>query len=199
MNYFLSIDNISENPSFTINNQTIFLRENSNNYNARCESSDLINKILKSLELLNYEFSDIEIFTYCSGPGGFSSLRTVNIISRLLFRLKPSIRIYKFTLTNLLFRKFNIKEIYLKAGLNSYFKETYDENNNIKEKCTLIKTTLPLDKNIIETNNLNLSAFMRDIILNSNSNDLENLRTKEISEILPDYFREANITVSKKN
>ncbi len=138
------------------------------------------------------------------------------------------LKIYKFNLLYLFYRKLkssglffqsseNIetsRTIYLKGGL-SYFKESYDsKTNKIIEPAHLVKESEILEKEnsivIDEAFQLlisplqeswginNFSEFMIKL-LDSEDSNLANFSVNFLSELQPDYLREANVTMKKKS
>ena len=138
------------------------------------------------------------------------------------------LKIYKFNLLYLFYRKLKSsglffqsaedvetsQTIYLKGGL-SYFKESYDsKTNKIIEPAHLVKESEILEKEnsivIDEAFQLlisplqeswginNFSEFMIKL-LDSEDSDLANYSVNFLSEIQPDYLREASVTMKKKS
>ncbi|MDX1917569.1 MAG: hypothetical protein SFT81_00275 [Candidatus Caenarcaniphilales bacterium] len=202
----LLIETASADPCLAIWHEGELRTQSLLSANRRYDSAFFINHLHSLLRLTNLELQDFKTLAYCAGPGQFSPLRVASLIARLLFRLNPALKIYKFNLTYLLFwraKELNLvqertDQIYLSSGHRGFFHETYNlSDKTIKQSVKLIKEMLGSGYQISESEYLPdfmLTDFMRRLIENPCSEDF---MVHDLSEIIPHYIREANVSKPK--
>lgn len=216
-NIILSVDVASLKPSFclatedsdnNINILEIFDLEQARDAQGRYEVAMYSNCLDNILDKHNLKLSNINKLIYINGPGPFSSLRWVTVLAKLLFRLNTNISVFSLSQNYAYYRYYLSQELInsqdniyvaVKAGIRGYFVEKYN-NKSILNSAKLTnlqeyKELITQEKNIIEINENN--KIISEILISSELLNIQENKITSLEEIIPNYLRDANITMPK--
>jgi tRNA A37 threonylcarbamoyladenosine modification protein TsaB len=214
--FILALDPVSGSPGASLKKiwasslktqvYSVSFLESENTGLKRYDSANFVDKLAELCKKADCKPIDIDKLLICTGPGAFSPIRVVTIISRVLYSLNPDLQVYKFNFLFLLFKKLKLQNllnqnktsIYLKAGLKGYFKEVYETNTeHVLEKAHLT-SEMNDERILIDQNsehlNFNYAQFMLWLL---EEKDCSQFEVKSLDDLKPDYLREATVTQKK--
>jgi len=192
--------------------------ENKNNEDINKPHRDkvafIVNVLDKLLEKSSLNIQDINAVAFCEGPGAFSALRAGVLIASLFNLFNPEIKIYKFSTAHMIFLCLINScspfrglggSIYLKAGLNGYFKESYDLSNlqiidpvKLVQEITEKENNYLYIENFLQFDHLQIISKMSEVFNASTKFNPEDFLVTDSKQIKPNYVRPVSVTKSKK-